>query len=826
MPASPSRAVKGPLAAVAIAAVALVLTSGFGRTPARANETGAAAGSPRQSRALQLEVFVNEASTQMVAAFTQLSDGRLAATRKELTEAGLKPPQPGNDEDLIVLSDLEGLIYHYDEPRQRIDLVVPNELRMPHLIDARAQGPPVDTAQAGYGAVMNYTLYASTVKEVDQSIFAFSGASAQLDGRVFTPLGYLQQTAIIGTTLAEEVDALRLDTTFSYSDTDSAVTYRAGDSITRGPLWARPIRFGGLQMERNFALRPDIITAPLPAVSGSAAVPSTVEVLVDNLRTFSRDVPAGPYRITNLPVLSGGGNARVVLRDASGRSVETDLPFFTSPQLLNKGLVDYSLQAGLPRLGYAVRSNSYATKPMVVASARYGLFDSLTLETHAEGGAGVYNGGAGFVTNAGAIGVFGAAGRASYFNGRSGFQAHATFETRLLGFTLNLSTQRSFGAFEDLASVTARMHADEFTLERFLRETRDPTAIDVVTTGSISRSARPPRAIDRISIGMPLPIPRASLGISLINLERQDDTPSRLLAASYSQMIGKSVSLSVNAFADLMKRKDAGIFVGLSMPLGDTVHASVGGVSNSTGLYATADASKPLGVEPGSYGWRVRNIQGKDSSYRTGAASYRSEYGRAEVAGEQFGRGYRVSGEVEGSVATMGGGVFLANRIDDSFAVVDVGAPGVEVFHENRSVGRTGASGRILVPSLRSHQRNRISVDGSGLPVDAHIAATDEIVVPAQKAGVRLDFGVKTQDNSAVVILHDGHGQPLKPGLRGRIDGAGEAFVVGYDGRTFVRELRSSNTAVVEFAEGECRATFPYAPEPGRQVVIGPVACL
>jgi outer membrane usher protein len=155
-----------------------------------------------------------------------------------------------------------------------------------------------------------------------------------------------------------------------------------------------------------------------------------------------------------------------------------------------------------------------------------------------------------------------------------------------------------------------------------------------------------------------------------------------------------------------------------------------------------------------------------------------------------------------------------------------VGAPAVEVFHENRSVGRTGSSGRILVPSLRSHQRNQISVDGTSLPVDAHMETTDEVVVPAQKAGVRLDFGVKTQDNSAVVILHDGHGQPLKPGLRGHIDGVQESFVVGYDGRAFVRDLGSTNTAVIELEASECRVSFDYAPEPGRQVAIGPVPCL
>ncbi|NEV03151.1 hypothetical protein, partial [Bradyrhizobium uaiense] len=43
--------------------------------------------------------------------------------------------------------------------------------------------------------------------------------------------------------------------------------------------------FGGLQAQRDFALRPDLITAPLATIGGSAAVPSTVDVYVNNIKT-------------------------------------------------------------------------------------------------------------------------------------------------------------------------------------------------------------------------------------------------------------------------------------------------------------------------------------------------------------------------------------------------------------------------------------------------------------------------------------------------------------------------------------------------------------
>ena len=64
------------------------------------------------------------------------------------------------------------------------------------------------------------------------------------------------------------------------------MSYRAGDTISGRTLaWTRPIRLGGLQVQRNFALRPDLVTLPLPSYSGSAAVPSTVDVYVNNIKS-------------------------------------------------------------------------------------------------------------------------------------------------------------------------------------------------------------------------------------------------------------------------------------------------------------------------------------------------------------------------------------------------------------------------------------------------------------------------------------------------------------------------------------------------------------
>lgn len=75
----------------------------------------------------------------------------------------------------------------------------------------------------------------------------------------------------------------------------------------------------------------------MPAVAGEAILPSTVDVFVNNLLQMRTEVPAGPFSLTNLPVMTGQGEARIVVRDLMGREQVINLPFYVTPQLLSRG---------------------------------------------------------------------------------------------------------------------------------------------------------------------------------------------------------------------------------------------------------------------------------------------------------------------------------------------------------------------------------------------------------------------------------------------------------------------------------------------------------
>ena len=251
--------------------------------------------------------------------------------------------------------------YYYDEARQIVDITVADGGRLPRLYDLRGPQKPLPNTQPSTGAVLNYLLFGGGGRNSSVTNWQFQGASATLDARLFSPYGIVSQSGILASNTGGGVvsQRLRLDSTWTCKDPEHILTYRAGDTISSGLAWTRPVRLGGLQVQRDFATRPDLVTLPLPSFSGSAAVPSTVDVYVNDVRTISQDVDNGPFRMTNLPILSGQGNASVIVRDSSGRDVETTLPFLVSNQLLRGGLVDFSVEAGFPRLFYGALSNVY-----------------------------------------------------------------------------------------------------------------------------------------------------------------------------------------------------------------------------------------------------------------------------------------------------------------------------------------------------------------------------------------------------------------------------------------------------------------------------------
>ncbi|WP_274426588.1 fimbria/pilus outer membrane usher protein [Chelativorans sp. YIM 93263] len=759
------------------------------------------------ARSLQLEVFINGRPTDLIAQFRQEPDGSLAIAPDQLRNVGIDPAEQAvTSEGLVAISRLSDVSYKFDETAQEIHFTVGYDAISTRVIEAHKTDSEVPSAQSGVGGLVNYTIYASTGGDGIDDMWGFEGVSGWFEGRVFSPLGVLSHSQIVSSSPDEAYDSTRLDTTWSYSNPGSMITYRAGDIITGGLSWTRPTRLGGVQVQRNFGLRPDLVTMPLPELSGSAAVPSTVDVYVNNARRLSQQVSPGPFEITNLPVVTGSGTARVVVRDALGREIVTETPYFASSALLAPGLWDFSAEGGFARRFYGLESNDYDSRFMASGTVRYGLGDWLTLEAHAEGGGGLLNGGAGAVFGIGDYGVGSFAAAASAYDGRTGHQIAGSVELQLWDLNLYGRMQRTFGDYLDIAAVTAAPLSSSWP------------DFDIF-------SAAPPRSLDQVSLSVPLKFDPLTFNISYTQFESFDGDESRILGLSFSRPIGSRASLFATAYKDFENDDSFGAFAGLSMTFGGDIHASVGTSSDSEGTTVTTDLIKSDGNEIGSVGWRIRDAEGARTN-RLASVRYRAPIAQFEVGVEQYEDLYRAMAQVDGAVVLAGGGVFLSNRVNDAFAVVDTGAPGVEVEYENRPVGRTNRSGKLLLSDLRSHEPNKITIDPTNLPVDATVNGTKETTVPADRSGTVVKFDVDSSPQAALVTLRDEEGRFAETGATGHLSGSSESFVVGYDGQAYVTGLGQQNTVIIDQpSRGRCEATFTFQPRQGEQVAIPGAVC-
>ena len=198
--------------------------------------------------------------------------------------------------------------------------------------------------------------------------------------------------------------AIRLDSTYSFADVNTLRRYSLGDFITGGLAWTRPVHLEGAQIRSDFSMRPDLVTFPLPSVSGSAAVPSTVNVLADGNLVVSSQISAGPFEIPQLPVVTGAGTISMTVTNALGQQVNLTQPFYASSALLAPGLQTFAVQAGLVRRNWGSVSNDYG-KIAGTAIYRRGLTPKFTVEGSVEGTPGAFMAGAGGVAQVGNLGV-------------------------------------------------------------------------------------------------------------------------------------------------------------------------------------------------------------------------------------------------------------------------------------------------------------------------------------------------------------------------------------------------------------------------------------
>ncbi|APC66981.1 fimbrial biogenesis outer membrane usher protein (plasmid) [Ralstonia solanacearum] len=733
---------------------------------------------------LYLEAIINGTPTHTIARL-RLRDGRLSAAAGELRALGIRIDDLQPDANgLIALDGVAGLRYTYEVRAQQVRFVLDDARRVPDVltVHARPRVPPT----SGTGLVLNYDAYLqpTTPGGDGASLGVFS------EQRFFHPGGVFSNSGVA--LAARGADRYtRLETSWSHADPERLTTLRLGDTVTAALGWSRAVRLGGVQWQRNFDLRPDLVTYPLPLLSASAAVPTAVDLYVNNVRQFSGQARGGPFVLNAAPAVTGAGQAVIVVKDALGRDVVTSVPLYIDTGLLAAGLSDYAVEAGFLRNQYGVHTFDYARSPALSASLRYGLSGSLTLESHAEAARGLANLGAGMRTRLGQAGVVSGAASVARGGDASGAQGSLGYQYRAPGIAIDLQGTRTFGTYQDLASTAGAP---------FYRS---------LLRGTVSR-----------------PVGRTgSVALSYIGLSVPGSDRSRIVSLSYAALLGRDLSLSASAYQDLADSRARGVLLTFSMALGRDANAAASVGSDHGRAEATVSAVRTPDYA-GGFGWQLQS--GRSGAQRRSLAqvNYRGRYGDAFAAVQEINGQASTALDAAGSLVLMDGAVLPGRRINDAFALVTTeGMADVPVTFENRLMGRTNAQGHLLVPDLVAYENNRVAIDPLALPINARLAASAATLAPTDRSGVLVHFHVETF-RGAQLRLVDALEQPLPAGSHATLARTGARYPIGYDGLAFIDALETEDIVRVDDVDPPCAAHVVYPADAGALPTLGPLRCM
>lgn len=647
----------------------------------------------------------------------------------------------------VLLKSLEIASWNFDRLGQQLSIKLfrhndgPNDIDMAR--QQRAQGLRADIP----ALLIDYDLSAT-----------LSGRGSSVGGVVAPRFAYGNfqlRTAVQATTdvAAGKSAAVRLETAAQLALPQVNATLTAGDFISAGSTSQRAIRMGGLHLASDFELRPDLVTTALPDFAGTVAVPTGVDLIVNDQRLGNQSVEAGDFRLRNIPVSPGRGEFSVVVRDALGRESIRSAQVYVSHELLTPGLWQYGANMGWVRRRYGVDSNAYQS----LASTFYlrrGLNRGLSVGVSGEAGLGVWNLGTEAQATIGGLALVFAEARISQSGATSGHLLRAGVESIGRGLSGRLEMVMPSAGYRDIAAQAGDPNAERQFNASMSFDLRD-TLKAQVTASRRWRDFDPryPQAAPRIDIA------RATL----------------------RGQLGKDMDF----YGDLSWRAANGrhsvaAMVGISVRLGGK-RSVQGSVSHRNGsIQGQAALSRP-DVVPGDLGYRVEASAG-DNTRVAGALSWRSRYTRLQGEAE-YNRGHAaLRANARGTVIVAGGQVFARSQAGGAYALVSTGrVAGVAVTRENALAGKTNRAGILLVENVTPLVPVQFDVDPDLLPIEAVARATTQRIIAPRGGVARVVLDVFAS-RSLPVRLTGANGAPLPIGLRLTGKQSGQSYIVGYDG--------------------------------------------
>lgn len=698
------------------------------------------------------------------------NNGKVFIAARDWQKLKLKSPQitPITHKGLSYypLDSIQGVNYQIDESKSTLVLVADASFFAPNLKDLASTETEGRNLYTSVGAYINYDVLSRHVSDTFNN-------QAFIEGVAFAPQGVLENQLLIRDLAEKNLETIRLNTSFTHHQPQQLYTLKVGDTISRDIALGSNVRFAGLQWGTNFALQPNKITVPQPSINGSSAVPSTAEIFINNAKRASEKLPVGPFSIQNLPVVTGQGQAKVVITDILGQEQEIIVPYYISPQSLRAGLSDYAVQMGVIRQNYGTDSQNYG-HPFASVVHRAGINNQLTIEI--EG------------------------------------QLSRHLQMLSYGTVLNL---QDFGALHAVAAVSNSQDAKQGSALYLAVSRQQPSlnfganfsvqSHDYANIGSFEQQ-QPNQYVGQFFANIPITL-HGSLSASYSYQQPFDAAKFDFAQANYSVNLGRFGTLAAALTHTFGAKQDTLTQINYSLPLGYSTNAYLS-------VFPEQDRRR-LSVQ--------RNLQkGEDWAYSLASERgkverdeatllWQNSLGRYALKADHQNQQTATEARISGSMAFLAGETFVGQRIDKGFAVVKVpDFTNIRIYHDNRLMGKTSNTGTLMIPQLRPYQKNTLRLAIEDLPLEAQINTATIDVTPTFRSGLYVKFPVK-KSYSATLKLLQLNGQAVPAGATLLNTQTQDTFPVGLKGKVYLTGLSETPQVFLVTWDNESSCTIEVA---------------
>ncbi|HKK47837.1 MAG TPA: hypothetical protein VJ932_01990, partial [Alkalispirochaeta sp.] len=563
------------------------------------------------------------------------------------------------------------------------------------------------------------------------------GESESTPGQTRQRVGvaFLPSVTYAGTVLSGQIDAQHGDDQPAIESWQAAIsrdifgTTRLTAGTTRidshGFQTGQPIFGAGIEKRAGLAGTP--VLADRFQAFFELETAGTAEVYLNNRLIRSERLPPGRYALSDVPLVPGLNNVRIVITDELGTTREIVDRVAHASALLSPGTVEYGLAVGTQMEDFDRAVGRAYYRRGIVPGATGAIYAEATVDDQLLGT---------LLTSSLPIGIISVGGAAGYAAGDN--QSPAYEYAVEGGYRFSAPSARWIPSF----GLSLVHRSAGFSAPGTLQEAR-PTRVAPLVAGA--------------SVSQPLPF-----GISLVvggryTIGATDDTDRASAFAYLGAQIGRGVSLRTafngdNLTEDPQFRGRISVAVGI----GNGRYRSTASVPEPTIDLSTTQNFSARQTR-GSAGLALNRIDSGAGTVESASGNARITHPRGEAAGAfRIAPGETVLNDrVERTEARvrLGAGLYYADGVvgvgrptSGSFAVIgsDATLPADTVLVNPRGAyaeARSGILGGAVLTSVPDYYRKPIRIEVPGLPIDYALQWTDVVYESGYRSGVGLRVG-------------------------------------------------------------------------------------